>query len=101
MLRTGEQRLIIATCEKGTVEDLDEMKDIKADIEKIKAANPNFVDIAAHDVVRPGEGVVVSDAVPSTNGLFVSKSAKDRAVLMAKRADFRIGVPRLLNPYTY
>src|SRR5690242_424607 len=33
-LRVGEQRLIIATCEKGTVEDLAEMKDIKADIEK-------------------------------------------------------------------
>jgi predicted CoA-substrate-specific enzyme activase len=100
-LRMGEQRLIIATCEKGTVEDLDEMKDIKADIEKIKAANPNFVDIAAHDVFRPREVEVVADAVPSTKGLFVSKSAKDRAVLMAKRADFRVGVPRLLNTYTY
>src|SRR5262244_1030991 len=29
-LMRGEQRLIIATCEKGTVEDLSEMKDIKA-----------------------------------------------------------------------
>ena len=26
------------------------MKDIKADIDKIKEANPNFVDIAARDV---------------------------------------------------
>jgi hypothetical protein len=41
----GKQRLIIATCEKGTVEDLDDMKDIKADIDKIKDANPNFVDM--------------------------------------------------------
>jgi predicted CoA-substrate-specific enzyme activase len=100
-LRMGEQRLIIATCEKGTVEDLSEMKDIKADIDKIKEANPNFVDIAAHDVFRPRQVEVVSDAVPSTKGLFVSKSVKERAMLMAKRADFRIGIPRLLNTYTY
>ena len=100
-LRMGEQRLIIATCEKGTVEDLSEMKDIKADIDKIKDANPNFVDIAAHDVFRPREVEVVADAVPSTKGLFVSKTIKERAGLMAKRAGYRIGIPRLLNTYTY
>src|SRR6201995_1291225 len=100
-LRMGEQRLIIATCEKGTVEDLSEMKDIKADIDKIKNANPNFVDIAAHDVFRRRQGEIVADAVPSAKGLFVSKTVKERAALMAKRADYRIGIPRLLNTYTY
>ena len=29
----GEQRLIIATCEKGTVEDVNDMKDIKAGLD--------------------------------------------------------------------
>ncbi len=100
-LRKGEQRLIIATCEKGTVEDLDEMKDIKADIDKIKAANPNFVDIAAHDVFRHREVQVVADPIPNTKGLFVSKAIKERAALMEHRKDFRIGIPRLLNIYTY
>jgi predicted CoA-substrate-specific enzyme activase len=100
-LRIGEQRLIIATCEKGTVEDLSDMKDIKADIDKIKDANPNFVDIAAHDVFRPRQVEIVADAVPSTKGLFISKTIKERAALMAKRADYRIGIPRLLNTYTY
>ncbi len=32
-LRVSEQRLIIATCEKGTVEDVDDMKDIKAGLD--------------------------------------------------------------------
>ena len=32
----GEQRLIIATCEKGTVEDVNDMKDIKAGLDEIK-----------------------------------------------------------------
>jgi predicted CoA-substrate-specific enzyme activase len=100
-LRVDEQRLIIATCEKGTVEDLDEMKDIKADIDKIKSANPNYVDIAARDVFRPREVESTADSVPQTKGLFVSKGVKERATLMGRRQDFRIGIPRLLNTYTY
>jgi predicted CoA-substrate-specific enzyme activase len=100
-LRVGEQRLIIATCEKGTVEDLADMKDIKADIDKIKEANPNFVDIAARDVFRHRQVELVADAVPSTKGLFIGKAVKERAAAMQKRSDFRIGMPRLLNTYTY
>ena len=52
-LMHGEQRLIIATCEKGLVEDVNEMKDIKAGLDEIKDKYPNFVDIAAHEVFRP------------------------------------------------
>src|SRR3984885_12602921 len=100
-LRMGEQRLIIATCEKGAGEDLDEMKDIKADIEKVKAVNPNYVDIAARDVFRHRDVEVVSDAIPATNGLFISKATKQRASQMERRKDFRVGIPRLLNTYTY
>jgi predicted nucleotide-binding protein (sugar kinase/HSP70/actin superfamily) len=43
----------------------------------------------------------VSDSVPQTKGLFVAKSAKERAALMSRRKDFRVGIPRLLNTYTY
>jgi predicted CoA-substrate-specific enzyme activase len=100
-LRLGEQRLIIATCEKGTVEDLNDMKGIKADIDKIKAANPNFVDIAAREVFRPLEVPNVADPIPSVKGLFVSRQNKERAALVGRRKDFRVGIPRLLNTYTY
>jgi predicted CoA-substrate-specific enzyme activase len=100
-LRVGEQRLIIATCEKGAVEDLNDMKGIKADIDKIKAANPNFVDIAARDVFRMRDVESVADSIPSTKGIFVSKATKERAALMERRKEFRIGIPRLLNTYTY
>jgi predicted CoA-substrate-specific enzyme activase len=100
-LRMGEQRLIIATCEKGTVEDLDEMKDIKSDIDKIKDLNPNYVEIAAHDVFRHKQVELVSDALPSTKGLFIAKAVKERVGLMERRKDYRIGIPRLLNTYTY
>jgi predicted CoA-substrate-specific enzyme activase len=100
-LRLGEQRLIIATCEKGTVEDLNDMKGIKADIDKIKAANPNFVDMAAREVFRHREVPSVADPIPSASGLFVSKAVKERAERMERRKEFRIGIPRLLNTYTY
>jgi predicted CoA-substrate-specific enzyme activase len=100
-LRMGEQRLIIATCEKGTVEDLADMKDIKGEIDKIKEANPNYVDVAARDFFRHREVETVADAIPSTKGLFISKSIKERVPLMERRKDYRVGIPRLLNTYSY
>ena len=72
----GEQRLIIATCEKGTVEDVNDMKDIKAGIDKIKDANPNFVDIAAHEVFRPRNAKSVADPIP-TRELLVQRRRKN------------------------
>jgi hypothetical protein len=100
-LHVGEQRLIISTCEKGAVEDLNDMKGIKADIDKIKAANPNFVDTAAHEVFRHRDVPAVADPVQSTKGLFVSKAVKERAALMERRGELRIGIPWLLNTYNY
>ncbi len=72
-LMLGEQRLIIATCEKGLVEDVNEMKDIKAGLEK-------------------------ADAVPTRAW---TKPAKERVALMQNRNKVRIGIPRVLNIYTY
>ena len=46
-LEAGAQRLIIATCEKGTVENIDDMRQIKGNLDKVKKANPNFVEVAA------------------------------------------------------
>ena len=83
-LRVGEQRLIIATCEKGTVEDLADMKDIKADIDKIKEANPNFVDIAARDVFRHRQVELVADAVPSTQGTIHRQGSEGTCSLNAE-----------------
>ncbi|MBI2817549.1 MAG: CoA activase [Acidobacteria bacterium] len=97
-LMQGEQRLIIATCEKGTVEDLDDMKDIKAGLDEIKAANPNFVEIASQEVFRPRSPAVVADPIPSRAW---SKAARERAELMRNRKTLRVGIPRVLNAYVY
>jgi predicted nucleotide-binding protein (sugar kinase/HSP70/actin superfamily) len=97
-LQANEQRLIIATCEKGTVEDVNDMKGIKAGLDLIKDANPNFVDIAAHEVFRPQNSKVIADPIPARGW---TKSAKERIERMEARPELRIGIPRVLNAYVY
>src|SRR5437899_4667800 len=64
-LMQGEQRLIIATCEKGTVEDVSEMKEIKKGLDKLKDSHPNFVDMASKEVFRPTNPKSVADPLPT------------------------------------
>ncbi|MGB0049939.1 MAG: BadF/BadG/BcrA/BcrD ATPase family protein, partial [Terriglobales bacterium] len=98
-LMHGEQRLIIATCEKGLVEDVNDMKDIKAGIDEIKDKYPNFVDFAAHEVFRPVNAKSVADPIPTAK--FWNKAAKERIPLMENRKKLRVGIPRVLNIYSY
>ena len=63
----NEQRLIIATCEKGTVEDVEDMKGIKGNLEAARAANPNFVELASREVFRFRDVKSLADPVPSLN----------------------------------
>ena len=63
-LMHGEQRLIIATCEKGMVEDVNDMKDIKAGLDQIRDQHPNFVDYASKEVFRPTNAKSVADPLP-------------------------------------
>jgi predicted CoA-substrate-specific enzyme activase len=98
-LMHGEQRLIIATCEKGLVEDINDMKDIKAGLDQLREAHPNFVDIASKEVFRPTNAKSVADPIPVTK--FWNKAAKERIPLMQGRKKIRIGIPRVLNIYTY
>jgi predicted CoA-substrate-specific enzyme activase len=97
-LMQGEQRLIIATCEKGTVEDIEEMKGIKSGLDQIRDQHPNFVDFASKEVFRPTNAKNVADPVPNRAW---TKAAKERAALIQNRNKLRIGIPRVLNIYTY
>ena len=97
-LRAGEQRMIIASCEKGAVEDLDSMREIKAGLDAIKAAHPNLVDIAAREVWKARGSGSVADPIPSASW---RKSVRKRIKLINGRASLRIGIPRVLNMYAY
>src|SRR5271166_1729498 len=97
-LQAGEQRLIIATCEKGTVEEMEDMKDIKAGLDEAKKKYPNFVDMAAHEAFRSRKTALVADPIPSRAW---TRSTKDRVALMQNRPNLRVGIPRVLNAYVY
>ena len=97
-LQADERRLIIATCEKGSVEDVSDMKEIKAGLDQIRDANPNFVDIAAHEVFRPRNAKSVADPIPARAW---TKPARERIERMQNRGKMRIGIPRVLNAYVY
>ena len=101
-LRISEQRLIIATCEKGTVEDVDDMKDIKGGLEAIKAQNPNFVDFASREVFRFRKTDVVADPLPAISWFDPKKTEKKKRInLMQNRKNFRIGIPRVFYMYSH
>ncbi len=100
-LMVGEQRLIIATCEKGLVEDVDDMKEIKAGLDKLRDQHPNFVDMAAKEVFRPTNAKSVADPLPQRGWAGWKKGDQQRRALMEKRKRVRVGIPRVLNIYTY
>jgi activator of 2-hydroxyglutaryl-CoA dehydratase/predicted nucleotide-binding protein (sugar kinase/HSP70/actin superfamily) len=93
-----EQRLILATCEKGSVEDVDSMRSIKAGLDSKKKANPNFVDAAAREVWKSRNPAKVADAMPARAW---TRTTKERVARMQGRTAVRIGMPRVLNMYTY
>ena len=97
-LQTGEQRLIISTCEKGQVEDVNAMRGIKAGLDAVKTANPNFVDIASREVWRSRNPQKIADPIPSRAW---TAATRQRIALMKQRATLRVGMPKVLNMYVY
>jgi predicted CoA-substrate-specific enzyme activase len=100
-LMLGEQRLIIATCEKGTVEDVNDMKDIKGELDKIRDKHPNFVDVASKEVFRPTNAKNVADPLPKLSWGWKQAESKRRVERMQGRKTYRVGIPRVLNIYSY
>ncbi len=101
-LTAGEQRLIIATCEKGTVEDVNDMRDIKKGLDAVKKANPNFAEIAAREAFASMNVPNVSDALPAVTlkNWLKRREIEQRSALMKRREEVRIGMPRVLNMYS-
>ncbi len=97
-LHPGEERLIISTCEKGSVEDVDAMRGIKAEMDTVKNANPNLVEMAARNVWKSQSPARVADKIPR---LGWSSSSRERIELMKARERLRIGIPRVLGLFQY
>ena len=112
------RRFIIATCEKGTVESIDDMKEIKARLAEIMEANPNFVEKASVKAFRTTNAAKVSslrkveaEAEPQQRkGLFARFRKQEEPIkpkpepisqeVRILRRDIKIGIPRVLNMYS-
>ena len=101
-LGPGQQRLIIATCEKGTVEDVNDMREIKGGLDAVKKANPNFVEIAAREVFKDVKVDHVADELPKVSVFnpLRRKQVELRRSRIQRRESLRIGFPRVLNMYS-
>ena len=100
----NEHRLIVATCEKGTVEDLDEMREIKSGLDAATRAFPNLMRAAAQDAFA--RSTVASAADPPPRSAFwglpaVRHRSPERQAAMDRRPHLRIGMPRVLNMYSH
>jgi activator of 2-hydroxyglutaryl-CoA dehydratase/predicted nucleotide-binding protein (sugar kinase/HSP70/actin superfamily) len=92
------RRLIVATCEKGAVEDVAEMRGIKAAIDAVKARTPNLVALAAREVWKSPRAPLVADA---PRGGRWAPGSRRRRVAIERRAALRIGIPRVFNMYAF
>ncbi|MGH9354881.1 MAG: BadF/BadG/BcrA/BcrD ATPase family protein, partial [Terriglobia bacterium] len=92
------KRLIVGnSCEKGLVEDVADMRDIKRDLDAAKKKNPNMAEVGARFAFRSYEPPCVADPLPR---YALTSGQKRRTELMKRRKDLRIGVPRILNVYS-
>ncbi len=96
-IEPGAQRLIIATCEKGTVENLDQMRVIKDALDRVKQDNPNFAELAASAMFRIPDVPLVADPPPRWS---LTPAQKLRRQAYERRSRLRIGIPRVLNMYS-
>ncbi|HXG93253.1 MAG TPA: BadF/BadG/BcrA/BcrD ATPase family protein [Blastocatellia bacterium] len=94
----GVKRLIVGnSCEKGLVEDVNDMRVIKKGLDSVKAANPNFVEISAKAAWRSFNPKFVADPPAK---FAITRAQKERNELLKRRESLRIGIPRVLNQYS-
>jgi predicted nucleotide-binding protein (sugar kinase/HSP70/actin superfamily) len=74
------------------------MRSIKAGVDSMKQANPNLVEIAAREAFRSRGPQRVADPVPARAW---TRAARMRIEAMKRRPAVRIGMPRVLNMYSY
>jgi predicted CoA-substrate-specific enzyme activase len=93
----GEQRLIIASCEKGAAGTANDMRAIVAEMGETKKRNPNLVEIAARTVWKSPAPMCVADSMAH----WAWPVGRRRIQRQTNRGDIRIGIPRVLNFYSY
>ena len=89
------RRIIVGhSCEKGSVEDVNDMRGIKKQLDAILDATPNLVNTAIRELFKSYGPEKVYDPVPRLD-------FRSRKEALAKRQQMVIGIPRALLMYTF
>ncbi len=93
----GVKRLIVGNaCERGLVEDVNDMRVIKQGLDAVKAANPNFAELGARAVWRSFNPPNVADP---PHKLALTAAQRRRNERLKRRETLRLGIPRALNQH--
>jgi activator of 2-hydroxyglutaryl-CoA dehydratase/predicted nucleotide-binding protein (sugar kinase/HSP70/actin superfamily) len=92
-----DRRLIVANCEQGVAADVESMRAVKSRLDAVKSSSPSLVDIAAHEVWKPTH----PPSVASPQRPAWLPQARRRRELADRRAELRVGIPRVLNLFAY
>lgn len=93
----GTRRLIVGnSCERGSVESRDEVRRIAAEWREQRQEVPNMQQIASREVWRSFH----PEPVPPVGEIALTVRARRRRGQRARRAQIRIGIPRVLNLYS-
>ncbi|NOY06290.1 MAG: CoA activase, partial [Chlorobi bacterium] len=97
-LPKGAKRLIVGnSCEKGLVEDVNDMRQIKKELDDICADSPNLVEISAREIFATHTSRSAADPLPR---FAITGKTRARRKAMERRKSIRIGIPRLMNMYS-
>lgn len=94
----ASKRVVIASCERGEAESVDDVRKINATWNRLSESFPNYVHLAAEQAWRathPRRAIL--DPSPRRMLSFAGRSA-NKSLL---RAGIHIGIPRALNLFTY
>lgn len=101
--RFTPRRLIVANCEKGATERLDDARIMEQRIAVARREKPNLASTASRLLFQPVAANRVGDPVPESRSYALPhrrKAVAHRRELVLRRGCLRIGIPRVLNMYS-
>ncbi|MBI4890982.1 MAG: CoA activase, partial [Acidobacteria bacterium] len=90
-------RFILATCEKGEVEDEGRMREIRSATDDMRRKNPDLSAYAARAAFQIPSPPAIDPRLPRWP---LTAGMRARRNLVQRRATLRIGMPRVLNFYS-
>jgi predicted nucleotide-binding protein (sugar kinase/HSP70/actin superfamily) len=93
-----DKRIIIATCARGEAQSTDAVREINASWKSLRQKCPNYAQLAAEQAWLPLHPAPVTVPPERKTILPFQSSAQKK---LRRRSQIHIGIPRVLNLYTY